>query len=166
MCDGRRIVTENNVTSIDISAEAFKDDQFILASQAQQVFYIEDPFCSLNWRVVQVVHHRRTWNMMGSNITEIDLLHNLNSSSLSLIIDLGNIENISLHLDDGEVDEIRASVISGASSDTTGDTSFINDDDVEDDTHEEYEDDETSSESNEDDNDDDEDQSYHNSESD
>ncbi|KAL2512454.1 Uncharacterized protein Adt_18054 [Abeliophyllum distichum] len=41
-CNGRQRITENNVTSIDISAEAFKDDQFILASQAQQVFYIKD----------------------------------------------------------------------------------------------------------------------------
>ncbi|KAL2504986.1 DUF4216 domain-containing protein [Abeliophyllum distichum] len=100
------MVTENNVTSIDISTEAFKDDQFILTSQAQQVFYIEDPSHGPNWSVVQVVPHRRTWDMMGSNITEINLFHNLNSSGLSLIVDLGNIENISLHWDDGEVDEI------------------------------------------------------------
>ncbi|KAL2532753.1 DUF4216 domain-containing protein [Abeliophyllum distichum] len=114
---GRQIVTENNVTSIDISAEAFKDDQFILASQAQQVFHIEDYFCGPNWRVVQVVHHWKTWYMMGSNSTEIDLLHNLNSSSLSLIVDLGNLDNMSLHKDGGEANEIGASVIRRASSD-------------------------------------------------
>ncbi|KAL2506073.1 DUF4218 domain-containing protein [Abeliophyllum distichum] len=47
-CDRRRRVTENNVTSIDISVEAYKDDQFILTSQTQQVFYIEDPSRGLN----------------------------------------------------------------------------------------------------------------------
>ncbi|KAL2498312.1 DUF4216 domain-containing protein [Abeliophyllum distichum] len=130
------MVTENNVTGIDISAETFKDDQFILASQAQQVFYIGDPSRGPNWRVVQVIHHMRTWDIMGSNITKIDLLHNLNSSSFSLIVNLGNIENISLHRDDGEADEIGASVIRRALSDTGGNTSFINDDDVKDDTHE------------------------------
>ncbi|KAL2512828.1 Uncharacterized protein Adt_18428 [Abeliophyllum distichum] len=31
-CDGKRKVTENNITSIDTSREAYKDDQFILAS--------------------------------------------------------------------------------------------------------------------------------------
>ncbi|KAL2526273.1 Formin-like protein 18 [Abeliophyllum distichum] len=100
------MVTENNVTSIDISAEAFKDDQFILASQAYQVFYIEYPSRGPNWRVVQTVYHRSPWDMVGSNITEIDLLHNNYSFSLSLIVDLGNIEYISLHRDDGKVDEI------------------------------------------------------------
>ncbi|KAL2491520.1 Uncharacterized protein Adt_27148 [Abeliophyllum distichum] len=110
-CDGRRRINENNVTSIDMSAEAFKDDRFILASQAQQVFYIEDSSRGPNWQVVQVVHHRSTWDMMGSNATEIDLLHNNNSSHLSLIIDHGNLEHISLHREDGEVDEIGASII-------------------------------------------------------
>ena len=160
------MITENNVTSIDISAEAFKDDQFILASQAQQVFYIEDPSRGPNWRVVQIVHHRSTWDTVGANITEIDLLHNNYSSGLSLVVDLGNIEHVSLHRDDDEADEIDASVIRRASLDSAGETSFINDDDVEDDTNAEYEDEETSSEINEDVSDDDVDQSYHDSESD
>ena len=31
-CDSRSMVTKNNITSIDITGEAYKDDQFILAS--------------------------------------------------------------------------------------------------------------------------------------
>ncbi|KAL5570413.1 hypothetical protein UlMin_026988 [Ulmus minor] len=34
-CDSKHMVTENNITSIDINGEAYKDDQFILASQAK-----------------------------------------------------------------------------------------------------------------------------------
>ena len=41
-CDFKRMITENNITSIDINGEAYKDDQFILASQAKQVFYVAD----------------------------------------------------------------------------------------------------------------------------
>ena len=37
------MVTEKNITSIKISTKAYKDDQFIFASQAKQVFYVEDP---------------------------------------------------------------------------------------------------------------------------
>ena len=37
------MVIKNNITSIDITGEAYKDDQFILASQAEQIFYVEDP---------------------------------------------------------------------------------------------------------------------------
>ncbi|KAL2471332.1 DUF4216 domain-containing protein [Abeliophyllum distichum] len=160
------MVTENNVTSIDISAEAFKDDQFIFASQAQQVFYIKDPSRGPNWRVIQIIHHRSTWDTVGPIITEIDLFHNNYSSDLSLIVDLGNIEHVSLHWNDDEADEIEESVIRRASSNTREETSFSNVDDMEDDTNAEYEDGETSSENNEDNNDDDEDQSYHDNESD
>ena len=51
-CDARWMVTEKKITSIDITAEAYKDDQFILASQAKQVLYVEDPSCGLNFLVV------------------------------------------------------------------------------------------------------------------
>ncbi|KAL5563440.1 hypothetical protein UlMin_033187 [Ulmus minor] len=56
-CDSKHMVTENNITSIDINGEAYKDDQFILASQAKQVFYVADPSRGPNWRVVQHVKH-------------------------------------------------------------------------------------------------------------
>ena len=37
------MITENKITNIDITGEAYKDDQFILASQAKQVYYVADP---------------------------------------------------------------------------------------------------------------------------
>ena len=46
------MVIEKNITSIDISDEVYKDDQFILASQAKQVFYVKDPSRCSNWRIV------------------------------------------------------------------------------------------------------------------
>ena len=51
-CDSRHMVTENNITSIEITGEVYKDDHFILASQVKQVFYVEDPSRGPNWRVV------------------------------------------------------------------------------------------------------------------
>ena len=56
-CDSKHMITENNITNIDINGEADKDDQFILASQTKQVFYIEDPSHGPNWHVVQHVKH-------------------------------------------------------------------------------------------------------------
>ena len=50
-CDSRCMVTENNITNINITSEAYKDDQFILASQAKQVFYVKDLSSGPNWRV-------------------------------------------------------------------------------------------------------------------
>ena len=50
--DLRCMITESNITNIDIIGEAYKDDQFILSSQAKQVFYVEDSLRGPNWRVV------------------------------------------------------------------------------------------------------------------
>ena len=68
------MITENNITSIDITDEAYKDDQFILASQAKQVFYVEDPSRSPNWCIVQHVNHQSVWDITEDGLSDIDLL--------------------------------------------------------------------------------------------
>ena len=68
------MITENNITSIDITDEAYKDDQFILASQAKHVFYIEDPSRGPNWGIVQHVNHRSIWDIAEDGLSDIDLL--------------------------------------------------------------------------------------------
>jgi len=73
-CDSRHMVIENNITCINITSESYKDDQFILASQAQQVFYVEDPSCGPTWRVVQHVNHRSIWDITEDGMSDIDLL--------------------------------------------------------------------------------------------
>ena len=85
------MITENNITSIDITDEAYKDDQFILASQAKQVFYIEDPSCGLNWRVVQHVNHCSIWDITEDGLSDIDLLQDNSSSNYTLFVDLSNL---------------------------------------------------------------------------
>ena len=52
----------------------YKDDQFILASQAKQVFYVADPSRGPNWRVVQHVKHRSIWDITDDDLSDIDLL--------------------------------------------------------------------------------------------
>ena len=75
----KKIKTDNNITSINISSEWFKDDQFILASQAKQVFYVNDLFNSTNWKVVVDVNHpllkncvlKAVWNCRENDILTI-----------------------------------------------------------------------------------------------
>ena len=74
MCDSRWKVIEKNITSIDISIETYKDDQFILASQAKHVLYVEDPSHSPNWRVVQDANHRSIWDITEDGLSDTDLL--------------------------------------------------------------------------------------------
>jgi len=55
---GKRIVVNNNLTSLDITSNWYAEDPFILATQAQQVFYLNDRSRGKNWMVVQKVNHR------------------------------------------------------------------------------------------------------------
>ena len=41
----------------------YKNDPFILATQAQQVFYLDDYKNGHNWKVVQKVNHRHMWDV-------------------------------------------------------------------------------------------------------
>ncbi|KAK1382537.1 hypothetical protein POM88_020272 [Heracleum sosnowskyi] len=55
---GRSIYMDNNLTSINTSTDWYSNEPFILASQAQQVFYLLDMKRGSNWRYVQKVNHR------------------------------------------------------------------------------------------------------------
>ena len=147
-CDSRRMVTENNITSINITSESYKDDQFILASQAQQVFYVEDPSRGPNWRVVQHVNHRSIWDITEDGMSDIDLLQDNSSSNFTLFVDLGNLPQINLQRNDGDVIPI-VQPFTTVSQHVNETASFLNDDDEEDvseeddETVEEYADEET-----------------------
>ncbi|KAL5569773.1 hypothetical protein UlMin_026348 [Ulmus minor] len=84
--------------SIDINGEAYKDDQFILASQAKQVFYVADPSRGPNWCVVQHVKHRSIWDITDDGLSDIDLLQHNSSSNFTLFVDLGNLQLVQLHI--------------------------------------------------------------------
>ena len=122
------MITENNITSIDINGEAYKDDQFILASQAKHVFYITDPSHGPNWRVVQHVKHRSIWDITDDGLSDIDLLQHNSSSNFTLFVDLGNLQQINLLRSGQDVIPI-VQPVTNASRHVTDDSSFLNDDD-------------------------------------
>ena len=170
-CDSKHMVTENNITSIDINGEAYKDDQFILASQANQVFYVADPSRGPNWRVVQHVKHRSIWDITDDGLSDIDLLQHNSSSNFTLFVDLGNLQEINLLRRDQDVIPI-VQPVTNASRLVTDDSSFLNDadevelSDEEDESIEEYADEETDDKNNVDTKEDDDDHSYYASDSD
>ncbi|PWA52525.1 hypothetical protein CTI12_AA447190 [Artemisia annua] len=41
--------------------DGFRNQQYILATQATQVFYLEDPARRPHWKVVEDVHHQKIW---------------------------------------------------------------------------------------------------------
>lgn len=100
---GKRVIKKNNSTIIDVSREWFVGNewydtkQYILATQAKQVFYLQDlSHTTNNWRVVEDVHHRKLWDHPSiSVVNETDVLHDTESSDYNLVVD-----------SDCEVDEV------------------------------------------------------------
>ncbi|KAD7478319.1 hypothetical protein E3N88_01455 [Mikania micrantha] len=62
---------------------------YLHATQAKQVFYLQDPSRTTgNWRVVEDVHHRKLWDHPSmSVVNEIDILHDTQSSDYNLVVD-------------------------------------------------------------------------------
>ena len=94
----KNCVTKNNITSISTQTEWFTNEQYILATQADQVFYLDDPskagqrVSTRYWKVVEEVHHRKIWDrdiIMENN--EADIIHGNTSSDLSLSADLDSL---------------------------------------------------------------------------
>jgi hypothetical protein len=78
--NNQHCVTKNNITSISTQYEWFKEDQYILATQANQVFYLQDPSKRQDyWKVVQEVNHRKIWDR--------DIIDNSNDLALSANLD-------------------------------------------------------------------------------
>ncbi|GKD34332.1 uncharacterized protein Tco_1249841, partial [Tanacetum coccineum] len=88
-----RCVTKNNITSISVRNEWCKDDQYILATHANKVFYLEDPSNNENWRVVQQAYHRKIWHREA---IEPDVIHDQNSCDISLSANLDDITHTRL----------------------------------------------------------------------
>ena len=55
--------TDSHCTSIDVTSRWYKNDHFILPSQAKQVFYLDDTKFGETWKVVQWVKHREMYDV-------------------------------------------------------------------------------------------------------
>ncbi|GJX38854.1 F-box domain containing protein, partial [Tanacetum coccineum] len=98
-CKVKKLILRNNMTQIDCSREAFKDDQYILVTQVKQVFYLKDK-TKHHWKVVELVNHKKFFD--GGVIVvedDPDIIHFDNSSNLPLSTSLNDLDNATLHID-------------------------------------------------------------------
>ena len=114
------VTYDNNITSINTEHEWDKEDQLIFASQAKQVFFIQEPSRgnknnNHRW-VVENVNHRKIWdrplndgsvdnvqNVDNDFAEDIDVVHNNSSSNNQLFIDFSQyFQNMSSHVTEGE----------------------------------------------------------------
>nr|GEU44545.1 hypothetical protein [Tanacetum cinerariifolium] len=85
----------------ELSGEAFKDDQYILATQVKQCFYLEDMARRQpHWNVVEHVNHKK-FSDGGVIVVEEDpdVIHFDNSSDLPLSTSFNDLDNATLHID-------------------------------------------------------------------
>nr|GFB82879.1 hypothetical protein [Tanacetum cinerariifolium] len=96
----------NNITQIKENGEEFKNDQYILATQVKQCFYLEDiARRPPGWKVVKHVSHKKFLNE-GVIVVEDDpdVIHVDNSSDLTLSTSLNDLEITALHIDGQSLD--------------------------------------------------------------
>nr|GEV37358.1 hypothetical protein [Tanacetum cinerariifolium] len=95
----QNFVIRNNITQIKANGEAFKNDQYILATQVKQCFYLEDiARRPLGWKFIEHVSHKKFLN--GGVIMvedDPDVIHVNNSSDLALSNSLNDLEITALH---------------------------------------------------------------------
>ncbi|KAL3644293.1 hypothetical protein CASFOL_012225 [Castilleja foliolosa] len=129
-----RIKKEGNIVSVRVDGKWYEEDSYILADQARQVFYINDPKLGHDWRVVIPVSHRHVYDVSEMINEEIDDdvlfvengVYQENDTNDVLEVNLDEIE--SLRRNDLDPDDIDATLYQGVPR--MGDVANI--DDVED----------------------------------
>ncbi|KAH6792810.1 hypothetical protein C2S52_003287 [Perilla frutescens var. hirtella] len=93
----KSMVQEFSRTCIDISKTWYDDDPFILATQAQQVYYLDDIKRGGYWKVVEKVQHRGIYEVMEKEDENDELslsdvsshnepIQELSSNEISLVV--------------------------------------------------------------------------------
>ncbi|GJY65590.1 hypothetical protein Tco_0467828 [Tanacetum coccineum] len=94
------------MTQILTKGKAFKDDQYILATQVKQCFYLEDMARRQpHWKVVEHVNHKKFLD--GGVIVveeDPDVIHFDNLSDLALSTSLNDLDFVTLHIDGQSTD--------------------------------------------------------------
>ncbi|KAL3618470.1 hypothetical protein CASFOL_037552 [Castilleja foliolosa] len=114
-----RIKKEGNIVSVRVDGKWYEEDSYILADQARQVFYINDPKLGHNWRVVIPVSHRHVYDvseMINEEIDDDDLfvengVYQENDTNDVLDVNLDEIE--SLRRNDLDPEDIDATLFQG-----------------------------------------------------
>jgi len=90
-----RIHKDHYFTSIDTRYFWYQNEPFILASQVQQVFYVDDIRLGNGWKIVERIQHRHLWD-----VPEIEEVDEPEVDVYQCIDQIGDFEPQTLHRDD------------------------------------------------------------------
>ncbi|XP_075093198.1 uncharacterized protein LOC107829616 isoform X2 [Nicotiana tabacum] len=108
---------DKNLTSINVNRFWYEHDSFVLATQARQVFYIDDPKLGENWRIVLKFQDRHLYDVpemqnseTGNGETNDEVYQDVSLESNSIVNDTDNMLS-QLHRDDVDSVTLDAYVI-------------------------------------------------------
>lgn len=137
--EGRRrgVKQYKNQISICIKDVWYENEPFILASQAEQVFYVDDLYNGSEWKVVEHFGHRHIWDFPHADTDDAVIVQEIESSGIELFVELPNVDSMSWNEPSvpSVPSDIAMSDVRGIIEPTQDD--FINDDE-EDETLDQY----------------------------
>lgn len=99
----KHVIYESKLTTLRGDKEWFKEDPFIFASQARQVFYVIDPLKGAPWQVVQTFSHRHLWDIpIEESVENDDIVQEDDSSDGNFTFMEPEMEALSVHREDVE----------------------------------------------------------------
>lgn len=97
----KHVMFEPHFISVDTTKKAYKEDPFIFANQAKQVFYIDDPIRGLGWKIIERSMHRHLWDIPDDEDAE-DLFEHVGTPSHTNPFQASECDNFEFHREDGE----------------------------------------------------------------
>ena len=70
----KRVQQHKNRTSIFIKDSWYENEPFTLASQAEQIFYVDDLFNSRHWKVVEYFGHLYIWDIPEMDADDVTVV--------------------------------------------------------------------------------------------
>ncbi|CAH9095946.1 unnamed protein product, partial [Cuscuta epithymum] len=83
-----------NKMSICIKDFWYENEPFILASQAEQVFYVEDLYNGPQWRVVEHFGHRHIWDLPPDQEDNMCIVQDVESSGIDLDVEVPDLDSM------------------------------------------------------------------------
>ncbi|CAL9001938.1 unnamed protein product [Prunus brigantina] len=111
-----RILRDYHLTSLNITNVWYKDDPYVPAKQAQQIFYLDDPKLGSGWKVIQKIRHRHVWDVPENEAAhEVETIYDegIDQDGDDIVItsrDENDLPSTSLRRDDAEPEIVEEEI--------------------------------------------------------
>lgn len=127
--DSRNVRDYKGRISIRTNVIWYQNEPFILASQAEQVFYVDDLYNGNDWKVIEHFRHRNIWDLPTTDYEDDQEVEDISNERIQLHVELPDIDMITYAQSDMPSQAVTSDVESLIRSDVIPEDDFINDDD-------------------------------------